>query len=38
MILSMPVSDSVDGFITCHFDDKGLFSMKQVYKLKNTVG
>jgi hypothetical protein len=37
MILSMPMSDSVDGFITCHFDDKGLFSMKQAYKLKTQL-
>jgi hypothetical protein len=34
MILSMHVSDSVDDFIAWHFDDKGLFSVIQAYKLK----
>jgi hypothetical protein len=34
MILNMPVSDIVDDFIARHFDDKGLFSVKQAYKLK----
>jgi hypothetical protein len=37
MVLSMPVSDSVDDFIAWHFDDKGLFSMKQAYKLKTQL-
>jgi hypothetical protein len=34
MILSMLVSDTVEDFIAWHFDDKGMFSVKQAYKLK----
>jgi hypothetical protein len=33
----MSVSDSVEDFIAWHFDDKGMFSVKQVYKLKSQL-
>jgi hypothetical protein len=37
MILSMHVSDSMEDFIAWHFDDNGMFSVKQAYKLKSQL-
>jgi hypothetical protein len=34
LILSMPVSANVEDFIAWHFDEKGLHSVKQAYKLQ----
>jgi hypothetical protein len=34
LILSMPVSANVEDFIAWHFDDRGMHSVKQAYKLQ----
>ena len=34
LILNMPVSANVEDFIAWHFDEKGLHSVKQAYKLQ----
>lgn len=37
LILQMPLRDGAEDFMAWHFDSKGIFSVKQAYKLKRAL-
>jgi hypothetical protein len=38
LILNIPLRADVDDFIAWHFDNKGMFSVKEAYKLQVHLG